>query len=142
MTKLNAMEEEYTGLTEEINKGLEDKLEAEIFNLTKRLMTVLQPGGSINDLLRPAPAVELARCAKMILGVLAHGEMPEEDFSELPDDPQVMGHFTLQAFGVGDETFGLARKQKLMEVAIVLGRDNLESLRRDVAFMIKVEGFK
>lgn len=99
----------------------------------------------------PAAGVELARVCGRTMALLSAVDMPEEHFSTMIGEmdgamgednlaAQTVGHFVMQALcdRVG---MNLKGKKFLMEVATILGPDQLENLRRNVAFMIKVEGF-
>lgn len=102
---------------------------------------------TLNDLLRnlgearPTTNLELARTAALILNVLARQDQVEEWFNDLTNNlgDAAIGHFVLQALCEGP--LDILMKGRLLSVADVLGPDHLDGLRRNVAFMIKVEGF-
>ena len=120
-----------------------------VFDKVNELNLVLASEGGISV---PANTV-LAQLAGRLLAIIAAEDMPEEAFADVlieagrdtggQNDPlaQVIGHFTLQAFGDGTG-WNAVTKKRLVEIADVLGPDNLDSLRKYVAFMIKVEGFE
>lgn len=96
----------------------------------------------------PAEAVELARVCGLLLVQLAEIDLPEENFLEViaqfqgpPTDvtAYVVGLFVMQSLAaIHMDREG---KQQLVEIADLLGPDHLETLRRNVAFMVKVESF-
>lgn len=112
----------------------------------------------ILDKISGASAIELARLAGRVLGVLARLDDPEEYFAEMIgqlDGPMgedglacaAIGHFVRQAFGAeynydGDVCFTSARKHTLINMIDILGPDHLEAMRKQVAFMMKVDGFQ
>jgi hypothetical protein len=122
--------------------------EAAIFSATEAVITAIgEPDGTLTV----AALVELSKAAGRILAALAANDMPEESFSNMRsefDGPMgedeltgaVVGHFVLQNLG-DDVPMNLDGKKYLMEIGSILGSDHLEGLRRNVAFMIKVEGF-
>lgn len=131
-------------------------LENEIFKKCADITNMLAP--ETLDKIRVAAATELARLAGRVLGVLARLDDPEEHFAEVIgqlDGPigedgtagAAIGHFVMQAFGAeynydGDVCFTSARKHTLINMIDILGPDHLEALRKQVAFMMKVDGFR
>lgn len=124
-----------------------DSVERAIFDTTKAAVQALPKPDEVS----PAAATEIAWCVGRMLAVLASVDQPEKYFAEVltqVDGPmgedgkyaQVVGHLVMQAFGE-DIGLGATRKMTLIEIGEVLGPDNLESLRKQVAFMIKVDEF-
>lgn len=132
-------------------------LENEIFEKCADITNMLTLE-NIDEIGLTSAATELARLAGRVLGVLARLDDPEEHFAEVIgqlDGPMgedgsagaAVGHFIMQALGVefnsvGSVCFTSARKHTLIEMIDVLGPDHLEALRKQVAFMMKVDGFR
>lgn len=109
-------------------------IETEIFALTTRLNEL----ASSDDVTVPA-AIEMVRCANRMLNEIVN----VESVSELIDE-----EFALSANVYGQilmvstrEDLTARRKGFLVEVADHMGADYLDWLRRDVAFMVKVDSF-
>lgn len=127
-------------------------LENEIFKKCADITNMLAP--ETLDKISVASATELARLAGRVLGVLARLDDPEEHFAEVIGQLDrdnaagaAIGHFVRQAFGAeynydGDVCFTSARKHTLINMIDILGPDHLEALRKQVAFMMKVDGFR
>jgi len=131
-------------------------LESEIFEKCADVTSVIAP--KTIDGISVAAATELARLAGRVLSVLAQLPDPEEHFSEVIgqlDGPMsedgsagaAIGHFIMQALGIefnscGSVCFTSARKHTLINMIDILGPDHLEALRKQVAFMMKVDGFR
>lgn len=121
----------------------------EIFKATSFLNEALRLPGEVD----PAAGIELSRTIALAFLHVVAGDGVEEFFANLisemdvvdgDESVQAIAHFVLQAFGEasGMNTTSLSGKQSLLTTASVLGPDNLESLRKNVAFMIRVEGFQ
>lgn len=123
--------------------------ETKICEATTDLNTVLRLSGEVS----PVAGIELSRTIALAFLHVVAGDGVEEFFANLISEMDVVdgdesvkaiAHFVLQAFGEasGMNTTSLSGKQSLLTTASVLGPDNLESLRKNVAFMIRVEGFQ
>ena len=114
-----------------------EQVQEVIFTFTNFLRNVYA------DDVTPAAAIELSRILAYGANILAQIDMCEEHFAEtvVRVRPEAMGHLLLQEFGEG-RAFNVERKIRLLQIAEVLGPDNIESFRRDVAFIVKMNGFR
>lgn len=114
-----------------------EQVQEVIFTFTNFLRNV-----SADDV-TPAAAIELSRILAYGANILAQIDMCEEHFEETVKRvrPEAMGHLLMQEFGTG-RAFNAERKMRLLQITEVLGPDNIESFRRDVAFIVKMDGFR
>lgn len=122
-------------MTDKIERA--EQVQEVIFTFTNFLRNVHA------DDVTPAAAIELSRILAYSANILAQSDMCEEHFAETirQIQPEAMGHLLLQEFDKS-HAFNVERKIRLLQIAEVLGPNNIESFRRDVAFIVKINGFR
>lgn len=121
--------------------------EAKILETVADLNVVLGLSGEIT----PLAGIELARACALMLMMAVKQDGAEEFFHNIVEECDaphdtlalVVGHFVMQALGEARlDLTTLAAKQFLMAAGHIIGPDHLDALRKNVAFMIRVEGFQ